>query len=280
MSSFISSFSMKKYLIKTLLYVLPVFSLLVGVNYIGDAAKLFHNDFEKKMVNILNNGQYVTNIVNYDERVFQRELIVNMTDAPKVVVLGSSRLMQITEEFLGVETMNNCVSGATIEDLIAIYQMYKSKGLIPSKFIVGIDPWVFNINNNQSRWLSVKNEYEEYLDGDSSRKYGFEILRKYEQLLSLSYFQASVKVIDKAFKGSDLPMGTDSINNVLSTKLKDGSIVYSEVIRNSTLEQINQRVDSYIKDEIYGLQDFEELSPLTTSIVKIFLKEIVDSQSE
>ena len=46
--------------------------ILVVVNYIGDSANLFKIGYESKMAEIVIQGNYVTNIDNYDDRIFQK----------------------------------------------------------------------------------------------------------------------------------------------------------------------------------------------------------------
>ena len=58
---------MKIFLKKILIISLTILTLLVAVNYFGDAAKIFDTEYEKKMVEIILSGDYVTNITNYDE---------------------------------------------------------------------------------------------------------------------------------------------------------------------------------------------------------------------
>src|SRR5690606_22220124 len=100
-------------------------------------------------------GNNVTNIENYDERTLQRNIINNHHICPQVLVLGSSRTMLInSREFIGKTFFNNSVSGASIEDIVAIYQMYDNRKCYPGKIILALDPWILNVNNGQNRWKS------------------------------------------------------------------------------------------------------------------------------
>ena len=151
---------MKKFIYKITLITLPILILLLVVNYFGDAARLFDNDYEKQMANIVASGKYVTNIDNYDERLFQKELIFNKNIQPNIVVIGSSTTMLINSDlFPDTLLFNNSVSGASIEDIVGIYQLYKTNNKLPRKIIIGIDPWMFNENNGQERWQSISTYY-------------------------------------------------------------------------------------------------------------------------
>lgn len=172
----------------------------MNINYFGDAANLFSNSYELKIIQILYNNhnvKNVTNVTNYDERVFQRELINKLDRKLDIVVLGSSRVMTIQSEYFNNQTLiNNGVAGASIEDIIAIFQMYKNKKILPKKIILGIDPWIFNINNNQKRWLSIKKEYYNYCNEELENTVSI-LNSKYTQFFSPSYFQKSLKNLQK-----------------------------------------------------------------------------------
>ena len=93
-----------------------------------------------------------------DERIFTKERIIYENNNPQVLVVGSSRIMQLGENELKKNTLNLSVSGASIEDNIAIIEMALEK-FNPEIIYLGADPWLFNVNNNQNRWKSLKSEY-------------------------------------------------------------------------------------------------------------------------
>ena len=109
---------------------------MVLVNYNEDPANLFTST-EKKMVEIVNQGFFVTNLTNYDERLHQLEFINALNYSPDVIILGSSRTMLInSNHFIDENLINNSVSSACINDIIAIYQIYKENNLQPKKIII------------------------------------------------------------------------------------------------------------------------------------------------
>ncbi len=159
---------MKKFIIK-LSFLVPVFGLLLLVNYFGDAAHIFDSNYEKTMAEIVSNGHNVTNIENYDERLFQAELINNKNIRPKFVVIGSSRTMLLNSHNLSSNSFfNNSVSGAGMKDLIALYQLYKVNKKIPQKIMIGIDPRIFNESNNDERWKSIGKYYYQFVNSNVS----------------------------------------------------------------------------------------------------------------
>lgn len=251
---------MQKFINKIIIISLPVLIVLITVNYFGDAARIFDSEYEKEMAEILMNGSYVTNISNYDERIFQKELINRMNNAPEILVLGSSRTMLINSTYFPNQTFfNNSVSGASIEDIIALFQMYKERSILPNKIIIGIDPWLLNENNGQSRWKSLEYFYNKY-----NKKTGSILATnssyKYSELFSLSYFQASIKSLPKLFSGTSRPIATQEKYNETNTKLSDGSLVYRADYRNATQNYINSKIEGYIAGNIYSIENFETIS--------------------
>lgn len=251
---------MKKIIFETVKFIFPVFILLILVNYFGDAARLFHHDYEIKMADILLSGKNVTNVDNYDERLFQKEIVLNKGVNPDVVVIGSSRAMFINSSFFSnSKFFNNSVSGASMQDIIAIYQLYKQNNKLPKKIIVGVDPWIFKDDKNITigRWQSIKEYYNSFhgLKTDKSPS-----LYKYKELYSISYFQSSFKLIPKLFLSGYNPTPSEKKYNYLNTKLIDGSLTYGEVIRNASESEIETKMKRYVSGDVYQIEEMKEIS--------------------
>ncbi len=249
---------MKTFIYKITIVTLPILILLLLVNYFGDAARLFDNDYEKQMAQIIDSGKYVTNIENYDERLFQKELISNENIQPNLVIIGSSRTMLINSNlFPSSSFFNNSVSGASIEDIVSIYQLYKDNNKLPQKIIIGIDPWTFNENNGQKRWQSIATYYYHFQNTLSQENTTY---FKYKELFSFSYFQSSLKMIPRFIKGNTKPQPTLEKYNLLGTKLTDGSLVYDKEYRNASSKEIEHKIKSYLTGSIYSIENFDTIS--------------------
>jgi len=274
-SSFISNSNMIRFIIKTILSALPVLIVLVSVNYFCDPANIFHHAYEEEMIKIIYDGYHVTNISNYDDRIFQRKLIQGLSDKPDYVIIGSSRSMLIRGEYINnTSTINNSVSGASIEDMIAIYQIYNELDKLPKKIIMGIDPWTFNENNRQGRWCSLIDEYNRYHDGDDKQVNPLYEYIKFMEIISPSYFQGSMEYIGmNIFNERTKPEPTYGKYNETNTKLIDGSMVYARSIREVTKMQLERKVMKYLQEDIYGIEDFDCLSPKITKA----LQQLVDT---
>lgn len=266
---------MKKFLIKLFLVLLPIFLIVISVNYFGDAAKLFSTDYEKNLSDEIIKGNNITNVTNYDERLLQKFLIHNSTFCPDVLVLGSSRVMLINSTYFKGQTFfNNGVSGASIEDLLSIYQMYDGKKCQPKKIILGLDPWTLNINNNQTRWTTLTPEYYLLYNKLTNRNVIPQnefINLKFLQLISPSYFKNSFKSM---FLDSDKPIITTSKINNTFTKCADGSISYDLKYRSATLNEIEKKAISFISGDIYSIEKFDKLSPEIIFLLENFIKHL------
>lgn len=249
---------MRKFLYRIIIISTIISSIVTIINYFGDAGNLFSESYEKKIVEMLKLNN-VTNISNFDERAFQRELINSLEKKPDIIAIGSSRVLSIDSDYFNDQIfINNGVSGASIEDLIAIYQMYKSKDILPNEIILGVDPWIFNDNNGQNRWLSIEKEYKNYYNKEESKiNLGFTIL-KYTQLFSPSYLQASLKIVLTEKKLTP----TTRKNNPGRTKLKDGSLVEAQDVREITINQLDYAVQGYIQNKQYSIEGFNRISPV------------------
>jgi hypothetical protein len=252
---------MKTFLFKLAILTCPVLLALVFVNYFGDAARLFDDDYENNLIELLNEGHFVTNIGNYDERLFQKAIIDSHKDIIDIAIIGSSRTMLISSDhFPSNSVYNNSVSGASIEDILAIYQLYKDSDLLPKKIVLGIDPWTFNENSNQFRWKSLENSYRRFHDSSAVAEQSNNLDFKLKELFSLSYFQSSFNQIPRFILGRSKPVATYERYNRHNTELIDGSIAYGIAYRNASPEEIQEKIIAYINGSIYGLENFHTIS--------------------
>ncbi len=260
---------MKRFLIRTLLILFPALLAMMAINYKGDAANLFAAGYEKNIVQTLLGGRNITNVYDYNERLVQKYLIENSDVCPEVIALGSSRVMQINaSHFPGHTFLNNGVSGASIEDLCGIVQIYEEKNCLPKRIVWGLDPWTLNARSEQDGWKTLYLEYKRFLrriagqktnPGNDAWEHTASLFVKNDymlQLLSPSYFKISLQ---KLLYPGIQPITTSSIINDGNTKLTDGSIYYGSSYRSATKEQVEQRAQNYVVGKIYGVEQFEEI---------------------
>jgi len=256
------------------LIFLIVVAILLGiaatVAYIEDPGHIFTEGYETGIANILLSGQNAANIENYDERLLQKEIIQNDQRHIDMIVLGSSRSMQINSQtindiFTDQIFFNHCVSGASIEDYIAILELYFEKNALPSTIILGVDPWILNSKNDQDRWKSLRNEYENGVERISAKSIvkiqDFDdIDTNIDPYLSLISRPIIIKSLQQLLSSNGNYYSTNFENLNVAIRLKDGTISYPESFKNKTVEQINRGATNYANnDPIYSLGRFTQI---------------------
>ena len=271
---------------KFLLYFLPIAILIITINYFVDPSNLFNKNYEKGIASYLVKGFNVTNVVNYDERLLQKYFIEKMKQSPSEIVLGSSQIMIIGSNYSTDSSLiNNGVSGASIEDYLAIYQLYEINGFKIKKVIIGLSPWLLNDNHGQSRWKSLADEYYSFitqklnLRAKKDFKTTFYNFSKSKQLLSSSYFKISLEYLFKGINKEYNP--TRNIINTGFTRLTDGSIFYDKIYRSASFEEIEYKAKiTTTTNPVYSLGNFTNLSEnyklIFTAFIEYLQKENIE----
>ncbi len=189
------------------LYLISVVSLLLlvaSLNYWVDPAGIFSKQArcrEFSMAEVFSRKNNILIDFNYDERLLQKYRLELDGPGKDVIVIGSSRSLQISSLILERPLLNISVSGAGIEDFIALSVLAK-KGLHPKIIIFGVDPWIFNVHYGQSRWKSLSYEYSTGLSVIGGRKYStdFTLPTRYLQLLNYEYSKESLMLLWKSIR--------------------------------------------------------------------------------
>ncbi|MDD5593866.1 MAG: hypothetical protein PHG97_03900 [Candidatus Margulisbacteria bacterium] len=255
-------------LLKKILLFLPVLVALVGFNYFVDPANLFRSErFGQGLADILLKGRNAVILGNYEERLLQKYYIDGLAERKDLVVLGSSRTLQINSDmFPGRSFFNNSVSGVSIEDLMAVYWQYRKKDRLPAAVIIGLDPWLLN-KNQLTRYWAVKSDYDDcaaYLSVKSERRRVANYFQdKYFELFSPSYFQLSFWYWLKGLQGKNeagmhcLPTADRIAKEMI--KLSDGSINYGINVRSITPSEVRRK--ALADPAAYSLEEFTQLDP-------------------
>jgi hypothetical protein len=238
------------------------------VNYFGDAERLFENKLEK-IVSSLNLQNF--NVMNYqhlNDRIYQKNYILNLKSRPDVAIIGSSRTKLIRSGFVHSHLLvNNSVNGGSIEDFVSIIQLYRNKSVLPNQIILGIDINMLHRYINTEKWKILSQYYyQESLYKEPFRnKY-----RRYSEILSLSYFQSSYKILLKNILGQSKPMKTLNIYNNSETKLSDGAITYSKKYRERTANEVNLKIKKQLNSKEFSYTDFILSKNRLKDLLKVF----------
>lgn len=186
---------------------------------------------------------------NMDERKFIKFRVQIENLKPNAIVIGSSRIMQIGEHNYDGKVLNLGVSGASIEDDIAIADIAIKK-FNPSTIFISADPWLFNSNSGQLRWKSLEDEYLSALSKISAGT-GLE-RHSHEEAKESLLTRIGTKIYNavhsqKLISSNDIPESRDKIR-------RDGSRIYNITYANKSQKEISDEFSSWIK---YAMVDYE-----------------------
>ena len=280
---------MKKVLLSLLGFV-PLFAIIAGVNVYVDPANLFRADIMVESVyDITSSGKNANNVSDYRDRLFVEKRILDMTAAPENVVLGSSHGAQIDSAILDGETFNSCVTGATIEDVAAIYEIYQSTGLLPKRYILSVDTWFFDENKNDNRCeLYLGEYYERFVKENVDESFSVNPSSKnkdhfdFEGLFSLSYFQTSAyHILDGSyvkFRTGAVPADDNSLS--LGMVKVDGSYVYPVSYSCADTDTVNLRAMTARDGVVTSLRDSGGMSIGKRELFEALVRSIISDGSE
>lgn len=216
------------YLLMRVLRFLPLIAAMVTANYVVDPAHVVHRaGYARDIASMMLSGRNVANATNFDDRLMNKYYIDGLTEPRDVVVLGSSRTMQINASmFPGRTFFNSSMTAASLADQLAVYQMYVQKGIEPSTVVLGLDPWSLSSDPISPHHGSVIEEYEAAMRrlGTPIRTERFSglsrALQPYGALLSPSYLASTVRSLGS--EGREC-YATDNEIESQPVRLSDGS---------------------------------------------------------
>lgn len=261
-------------LLISLCALLPIPLTMVLVSFLSDPAGLYHDVAGPLAEEWARTGR-VRIHGNLDERLLQVEILKRAPSSVDGLILGSSRSLQVKREwFPGRTTLNLSVSGASLEDDLALFEAARERGIKPALVVLCADPWLMNRNSGQDRWKSVEPQYLRAI-----RRLGLkepkpqdpqgEKLYKAGQLLSPSYFQESLKSLWNLRKG---PTKAELFTRVV---LADGSTEYPEEYTSKRVEDVRAVADRFVaKKSVYALENFHELDADALLRFETFIKSL------
>ena len=220
--------------------VAPLAALVMAVNSIGDPARVISRGaYERDVAEILLSGKHAAGVSDCDERLVQRLFVDGSRISPQVLVVGSSRVMQLRARNFAPRTFHNAsVPSATLHDLLALHELFASRGG-PALLIVGIDPWMLQPNHGMVGWQTLAPEY-----GRACQRAGLPECdeapflagqrRFLRALFSPSYFQASSAVLWRRVVGAEAlaqplrAVNDDTAAPEQAVRRADGSLRYAQ----------------------------------------------------
>jgi hypothetical protein len=183
-----------------------------------------------------------------NDRGIKRALALYPTTV-QCAVIGSSHITQISSTRQVRSLSNNCpslinlgVSGASLEDYLALSEIIFRNERPPRVIVFGIDPWSLNFNRD-SRWIRYKQDFfkmqakleeEHHSDNFSS------IFARLRNLINREYLQRSLQLILSERKQSikNAPEFDHSVGLDDPVLLPDGSFIRSNKHNQNTLASV------------------------------------------
>jgi len=259
--------------IKWLQYSISLIVILIFLvsifNYKVDSLGLFGNsNYLLQAAKTLTRGKMIAGLKDNDERLFQELIIKNLQVKNDTIAIGSSRSMHLRKRFFLTENahfFNHSVSGASLEDYIAIVGAYELMyGYIPSTIILGIDPWVFNKYSSQNRWKTLSKYYNYETSKITNKGHNRENnpnITKWKQLINYDYTISNILFFKHLLNNTRKAFYiTDTINIDDTIKESDGSIHYPYKTRYIKENEVRNKAIKYSKKPVYSLEKFNKLS--------------------
>ena len=201
----------------------PLALIVALTNYVVDPGNMFGADSrEGGLAAEPLTGRPMTATFTLDDLRLQRRLAEGRRRVPDVLVLGSSRTRLLSQAaFPNLEVVNASVGAASLEDIIALFELYDEQGLCPRALFVAVDAWALSgALRNPSRALEPElHAALRRLDWESGLDFFAWWPQRWRLLASPPYFQASLALI---FSGSDRR------GDPGSTFQPDGSVVWAQ----------------------------------------------------
>ncbi len=195
---------MRKFIWECICITIVFFAVIALTNYFGDPANLYHEGTINELVSLLAKGNIVSKSGDMDERMFQKVRIESLQSVPETVILGSSHVVYVPWEFEAYYVGG--VSGAVLNDYIGILGILDYYGKLPSTIVIGVDPYIFYDKFDEKRYQSIQKfvdlgyrilRGEEGKNDEMDKDFIQYQLLKAKELISLSYFQNSLKLMIK-----------------------------------------------------------------------------------
>lgn len=255
-------------------------SVVIIINFSIDPAGIYPSLSEKispsDLVKQLVKSDHGVLIANdtWNERDIKKELALLPTKA-RCTIIGSSHAGQISSFGQTRSLSKTCtslinlgVSGASLEDFLALSEITLQNKQSSKTIVFVIDPWSLNPNRD-TRWLRYKDEYYKMKDrlfGKSKSETPVTDLSILHNLISREYFLRSVSLFfTKNQRKIELAQKFDQhIGLPTSVILPDGSRIYSQKKIRESYDQAVNGIDSYkiVKNKWYNEDSVEIFTKL------------------
>lgn len=256
---------MKKWL-KAALFLLPLLLLIGWVNWYVDSYALLRVTYDGIAAQMAS-GKNVEGLEDsdYNDRNLLAARLKGMEEAPRVMVLGSSRVYTFDHTMFGTESFYNAgLSEATIYDLLAVAGILNAEEKLPETVVIGVDAFLFNKSHDNEKWKELES-YANYMSLTLDGKLSPELAnphkdtgREFPKALSLDYFRYNVTLLPdgKRFAVSY----TDDWETEGYLKHSDGSVSYQRELREVNPADVEAMTRQAMEEHVvYRMTDYAEI---------------------
>ena len=232
----------------------PILVFMVAFSYNVDCSGLFQGALApRRIVDLMLQGYDVTNYDQMDERQVVQLYAQDVPEAPEVIGIGSSRVLQFTSELVGSDSFFNMgVTGADVRDNMTSYYKMVTYGKTPQVLIWSLDPWVFYGSEAAFDERADAELYDEFLTNVLGVETDYEApdqVELWKALAEPAYFQGNVDYYFKNRGQSTItdedgnpidfnPVEGDPMHQTSNIKRADGSVLYFEEFRERPVDQV------------------------------------------
>lgn len=185
---------------------------------------------------------------NFNDRKFIKYRIKYESLTPDLIVVGSSRIMQIGEHNLKDKVLNLGVSGSSVEDDVAITYMALKK-FSPTTLLISADPWLFSSESRHNRWKSLDAEYHQAISliMSSTNMRHAELSARGSEDTNEEHLPTVAEVIYRAINVSKSYSEDDAPSLTRDKIRRDGSRVYNISFSKKSQYEIERGFKDFLK---------------------------------
>ncbi len=260
----------------------PVPLCVVLANVLVDPAGVFASREKREIAQHIARGYAVVAEGDIDSRQVLRYYVQELSEAPQVLALGSSRTMTLSSEFFpGQSFFNASVPAATLRDIVANYQLFHEKALKPRRVLIGVDPHFFNTHADNRLYLA--GEYRRAMQRLGLASFSLIdwchdwLDPRYLQAVSPAYFQVSLYALPVLLTRGR-PRAAFILDEATPRKLlrPDGSLRYELSRRLRDLDDVERRAKRYVLQHPPELLHFDHIHDDMRRIFEAFVTSLRD----
>lgn len=259
---------MKKFILKCLIIIIPLYAFVVFTNYYVDPANLFNDNLIDSMTDNMIAGNIIVSPGDVGEGQLVKSYIEKLPKVPDTVVIGSSHVMYIPFEYDNYIVAS--LSGAYLKDYLSVIGILEEKEKLPKRIVLGVDPWAFTGTEIPCRHISVSEYADRLLDRVYERESGKKSLfddnfiyaaSGVKELFSFSYFQSSLSAFGRgSLKNAEVKVVDSDVSDDTPKIMPNGRRIMTLTSYKTVEGMDGEAANAISADSIYGLNGFTHIS--------------------